>query len=116
MHKILICGDRKWSDKDKIKAELAQYDPADTIVISGGAQGADTLAAIVAFELGFRFKEFPAEWARYGKAAGPIRNQQMLDEHPEFVLAFHSNISESKGTADMIARARRKGTPVKLVK
>ena len=99
-----------------MREEIAQLDKTTTTIISGGAQGADTMAAQLAFEYGFRFIEFPANWRKYGKAAGPIRNQQMLDEHPDLVLAFHSDITKSKGTADMIARAKRKGTPTKLVK
>lgn len=61
-------------------------------------------------------KGFPADWKRYGKAAGPIRNQQMIDEgKPDLVLAFHENINESRGTKDMVARARGIGIKVIII-
>ena len=50
--------------------------------------------------------KFPADWNKYGKAAGVLRNQQMLDEgHPDLVVYFHKDIENSKGTKDMIIRA-----------
>jgi hypothetical protein len=55
----------------------------------------------------------PADWDKYGKRAGAMRNQQMLDEHPDIeqALAFHPNLKESKGTKDMVARLKRKRIP-----
>jgi hypothetical protein len=51
---------------------------------------------------------FKADWSTYGKAARPIRNQQMLDEgHPNLVVAFHYALDKSKGTLDMVSRARK---------
>lgn len=113
--KVLVCGDREWSDEDKMRKRLAQL-PFDTIIIHGDCRGADRMSGDIAFKLGFGVIPFPAEWVHYGRAAGPIRNQQMLDEHPDLVLAFHSDIANSTGTADMIARARKKGTPAELTK
>jgi hypothetical protein len=57
---------------------------------------------------------FPADWETHGRAAGPIRNQAMLDEgKPYLVIAFWDG--KSKGTLDMISRATRAGVPVKIV-
>lgn len=115
--KILICGDRNWTDKQRIKEVLRKHlshlsDPNEALIIHGAARGADSLGGKVAAELGCRVKTYPALWTRYGKGAGPIRNQHMLDcEHPDLCLAFHSNISESKGTADMLRRCRKAGVP-----
>jgi len=107
--RVLCCGDRNWTDKAKIRLALEQLPPG-TVIIHGDARGADRLSGEVAEELGFEVVKFPAQWARYGRGAGPIRNQQMLDEgKPTMVLAFHSNIEESKGTRDMITRANRAG-------
>ncbi len=59
--------------------------------------------------------KFPAAWDKYGKAAGPIRNQQMIDEgRPDFVIAFHSNVGQSRGTMDMLCRANKAGLVVTL--
>lgn len=101
--RVLICGDRNWTDKELIRGVLKELKPKPSIVICGGARGADTLAKEVALELGFRVQEFPANWEQYGKAAGPIRNKQMLQEgQPTLVIAFHDNIKASKGTAHML--------------
>jgi hypothetical protein len=64
--------------------------------------------------LGLRVEEYPAQWHRYGQAAGPIRNQEMLKTGIHLVLAFHPNLSESKGTKDMVTRAASAGVPVHI--
>jgi hypothetical protein len=112
--RILICGDRNWTELGPIR-ELLKTLPNDTIVIHGNAQGADLAAAVMAEAYGLTIEAYPADWGRYGRAAGPIRNQQMLDEgQPEHVHAFHSNIDKSKGTKDMVKRARLAGIPVTI--
>ena len=111
--KILVCGDRLWTDKELIRKVLKEY-PVDTI-FEGEAPGADTLARIVAGELGITVDPYPALWRLYGNAAGPIRNRKMLDQKPDLVLAFHDNIKVSKGTADTIREARRRGIPWRIV-
>jgi hypothetical protein len=107
--KILVCGDREWKSRETILNKLKKYGK-DTIVVHGDCRGADRIGASVAEEL-FTKKPlaYPAQWDKYGKAAGPKRNQQMLDENPDIrvVLAFHNNIKESKGTKDMIRRASK---------
>jgi hypothetical protein len=116
--RVLVCGGRNWRDIIAIERELKKL-PKDTLIIHGAARGADTLAKFVAEKIGLKVindgKGFPAQWKIYGKAAGPIRNQQMLDEgKPDLVLAFHENISESRGTKDMVNRARGAGVKVEI--
>jgi hypothetical protein len=114
--RILVCGDRNWKRMDVIERELKKFPPG-TVVIHGAAKGADTLGGFVADKLGFKVIAFPAKWNIYGKGAGPVRNQQMLDEgKPELVLAFHENLSESKGTRDMVKRASGAGIKVEVFK
>ena len=105
--RVLICGDRDWDDKEIIR----HYIPLlIDCVIEGGARGADTCARLVAEELGIPIIEFPAKWGEYGKAAGPIRNKQMLTEgKPDLVLAFHDDIENSKGTKNMMEQAKKAG-------
>lgn len=119
--KILICGDREWTNFDIIKRELESFD-RDTIIIHGDCRGADSRGGYIAYKLGFKdIKPYPAKWwdeeGRFRKWAGPERNQEMLNENPdiELVLAFHEDISSSKGTKDMIKRAEKAGIPVKLI-
>jgi hypothetical protein len=111
MGAVLICGDRNWRGKAIIKKVLAVFDKGVTI-IHGGAPGADSIADNVAHDLGLKVREFKAEWDRYGRGAGPKRNQRMLDEgKPDCVIAFHHNINESRGTRDMVIRALKSGIP-----
>lgn len=111
--RIVVCGDRNWTDKSVIKRFIEAY--GATVVIHGGCRGADQLAGEVARELKLTVLEMPAEWSKYGLAAGPIRNQKMLDLNPDAVLAFHSDIQNSKGTKDMVTRAKDAGVPVRII-
>jgi hypothetical protein len=105
---VLVCGDRHYTDYSTIFEYLRSF--SDITVISGGCRGADTLVVMVAKELGFTYRVYSANWAKYGKRAGIIRNQLMIDmEKPVLVIAFHDNIDASKGTADMLKRARYSG-------
>ena len=124
--KILVCGDRNWKNKELIKDELITASgighpgtptpsPKDILVIEGDARGADKLAGEVAKELGFRVAVFPAQWERFGKMAGPLRNIEMLDEKPDLVLAFHNDLSKSKGTAHTVKNAQKRGIKVKVI-
>lgn len=113
--RVLVCGARDWTDADAIRRELLAL-PAGSVVIEGAARGADRLAAQIARELGLGVEEYPADWMRYGRAAGPIRNRRMLEEgKPDLVLAFHADLARSKGTRDMVERAQKAGTEVRVV-
>lgn len=115
--KVLVCGAREWTDRPYIQRVLEGYQlQAGDTVIHGDCRGADRHAGHAARELGCTVVAMPADWEAHGKGAGPIRNQQMLDEHPnlDLVLAFHRDIDQSKGTKDMIARAEKAGLVVDL--
>ena len=78
-------------------------------IVQGGANGADTLARNWAKSHGLKVETERAEWKRYLGAAGPIRNQVMLDKYkPDFVVAFPGG----RGTADMVKKAREDGVDV----
>ena len=115
---ILVCGDRKWSDRHTIYRILLPYatQTPPVTILHGGARGADTLTGQVAQELGMEVKEVRAEWKRYGKGAGPRRNETMLTEHPALVIAFHNDLAKSKGTADTVRKAKKRGIAVRVVK
>lgn len=111
--RVLVCGDRKYKAYERIKARLMVL-PAGTVIIEGEARGADSLARNAAKDVGLTVERYPADWERYGRAAGPIRNKQMLDAEPDLVIAFHSNIRESKGTLNMIQQALKALVDVEL--
>lgn len=109
--RVLVCGGRDYTDRDKVFAELDSLHNAHhfTYLIEGGARGADRLAYAWAISHGIHGMEYPAEWDEYGHAAGPIRNRRMLDHgKPDLVVAFPGG----SGTADMIGLARAAGVPV----
>ncbi len=112
--KVLICGDRNWKKKSTIYRVLYGF-PKDTLIINGGCVGADILSSQIARQLKLEVQEFHAEWDTYGKKAGPIRNEQMLKENPDIIIAFHSHIHSSKGTLHMMTIAKKAGIPVILI-
>lgn len=110
--RVLVCGGRDYSDREHVYAELTRLHAESKdfwFLIHGAARGADTLAAEWAEWIGVPHQAFRADWKRLRKAAGAIRNQQMLDEgKPDLVVAFPGGV----GTADMIRRAERAGIRV----
>jgi len=109
--RVLVCGGRGYRDWPQLSGELdrlhAERDFAE--VIHGAAPGADTLADTWARSRGIVSRQFIALWQTEGKAAGPRRNQRMLDEgQPDLVVAF----SGGKGTDDMVRRAKAAGVEV----
>ena len=115
--KVLICGSRDWKNREIICSWLSKLQNwrFDT-VIEGEAKGADSIARDEAEKMGVVILKFPADWNKYHKAAGVIRNKQMLEEgRPDLIVAFHDNIENSKGTKDTIQQGLRLKIPVILV-
>jgi hypothetical protein len=109
--RVLVCGGRDYDDRDQLFRILDAAHVANPIVclIHGAARGADSLAADWALDRDVLCNAYPADWDRDGKAAGPIRNQRMLDEgKPHIVIAFPGG----RGTADMIRRAEKPTSPL----
>lgn len=118
--KILVTGDRKWNDWDVIRNAFTSiefmFDVSmhDIELIHGNAPGADTMASRIIYTAGGKVKAYPANWSYYRRSAGPIRNTVMLNENSDIkiVLAFHDDIEHSKGTKDMVMKARKANIPV----
>lgn len=112
--KVLVCGGRNFSDELTVGSWLGGIHKNNgpiTLLIEGGASGADFLARKFAHWQGIPVKTFPAEWSKLGRPAGPIRNKRMLDEgKPDLVVAFDGG----KGTANMVKQAREAGVRVLL--
>ena len=114
--KVLICGDRHWTDRTKIVSWIAKLkDQGFDTVIEGEARGADTMAREEALNAHIKVIAVPADWKIYGRSAGPIRNKEMLCHYPDLVVAFHSDIEHSKGTKNMIEQAKKAEIEVILV-
>ena len=111
-YRVLVAGTREGVEDTLVDTELTRIAP--DVIIEGGASGVDKQAASWARVHDVELVTFPADWQAHGKAAGPIRNQQMLDEgQPDLVVAFP--IAGSRGTLDMIRRAERAGVAVRIV-
>ena len=106
--RLLVTGGRNLTDYQAvfISLDMVHEETPVTLLIHGGARGADSLAGAWAALRQTPVRVFTANWDLHGKAAGPIRNQQMLTEgHPDAYLAFPGG----RGTADMVSRCRKQG-------
>ena len=113
--RVLICGSRHWNDEETIE-EYIRTLPSHSIIIHGNCRGADRIAARLGKIQGHKVIPMSAEWNKYGDSAGPIRNKRMLEDgEPDVVVAFHDNISMSKGTKNMIEETRKRGIPHKII-
>ena len=114
--RILICGGRRFSDYELLsdvieKAVENVTEPVE--IVSGHCAGADMLAERYANEHNISLTVMKPEWRKYGRAAGVIRNRQMLEyvsETSALVLAFWDGIS--RGTKNTIETARKMGINV----
>lgn len=109
--RVLVCGGRDYTNYEELGFHLANLRARSGIsaIIHGAQRGADTLAGRWAKENNIPVEAYPADWHRYGKPAGPIRNQRMLNEgKPDLVIAFPGN----RGTRRMIQQATAHGVRV----
>jgi hypothetical protein len=92
------------------EAWLVAGRPYGVVVVHGGARGADYIAGVYAKRLGFSVEVHEADWTKYGKGAGPIRNKEMVDSKADICLAFIRN--ESEGATGCAEMAEKAGIPV----
>jgi hypothetical protein len=108
---VIVTGSRDWTDRAIIHSDLLACErpgAAMKLVQGGCPTGADAIAAEYALRRGWNVVTVKADWRKYGRAAGPIRNQQMIETYAGRafrVLAYSKN--NSPGTANTIAHARR---------
>lgn len=100
-YRLIIAGSRSFNNYDLLAKTFEELDFGDyeVSIISGMARGADMLGYQFALANDVKLYEFPADWARYGKRAGIIRNQEM-GRFADGLLAFWDG--ESAGTKHMI--------------
>lgn len=112
---VLVTGGRNFNDPAFISRHLHVIHAGEpiTLLIEGGARGADRIARNWAENRGIPVRTFPADWDKYGRAAGHIRNTQMLEEgKPDLVVVFPGGA----GTANMARQAeerREKGLRIR---
>lgn len=116
---LAVVGSRTLKDYQLVSTEIKNLVgenrdiPNLHYIISGGAAGADTLAELYAKENGVKMKILKPDWQKYGKKAGILRNKDIV-ENANFLLAFWDG--KSPGTKHIIAYAKIKNLPVKVVK
>jgi len=112
--KLMVTGGRDYADDTMLRNtldEIHHQTPVTVLIHGANKKGADRLAKLWAETNKIECKPFPADWKKFHKAAGPIRNQEMVDDGPHLVVAFPG----ANGTADAVMRARRRGIPVMMV-
>lgn len=109
---VIVSGSRTITDYNLVK-QVIESSPWFGNILAihvGDAKGVDKLAVRWCKENGITYHIFRAEWDEYGKAAGPIRNKEMITHGGEALIAIWDG--ESKGTKGMLALARKHGLPV----
>jgi len=116
MTRVLVCGSRGPLSKETVELVRdtlsgIRHARSFSALIHGYATGVDAQAAKWAKAAGIKTIGYMADWSRHGKAAGPIRNQRMIDTgKPDLVVAFRGG----RGTADMVRRAKIAGIELLL--
>lgn len=109
--RVIIAGSRDLQDPHLIvQAILAAQFPISTI-LHGACRGIDQMAGKLAGAAGLPVEEYPADWATHGKAAGPIRNRQMVERADALIAILDKSVC-SHGTRDIIQQATRAGLKV----
>lgn len=117
-YRVIIAGGRDFNDLsllslicDRLLIKVTRL--YNVIILSGTARGADKLGEQYAQNSNFMIERYPADWETHGRKAGIIRNQQMADKADALIAFWDGN---SKGTQNMIASARKKGLPVRVIR
>lgn len=112
-YRVIIAGGRYFSDyellQEKCDAFLQDKTGEDIVIISGHASGADALGERYAEEKGYKIETYTADWKKYGRAAGPIRNEQMANIANALIVFWDG---KSRGTKSMINLAKKRGLQV----
>jgi predicted Rossmann-fold nucleotide-binding protein len=111
VRRVVFTGGRDYKNETAVVEVLTQL-ASDSVIVTGGARGLDTIAHNYAVEMGFETEVYPADWDTHGKSAGHIRNHQMASlPSVEMVIAFDGGV----GTAGMIKVSEKLEIPVVIV-
>ena len=120
--RVIIAGSRYYCNYKKmvVKCDIILAnklnDPdCEVVIVSGCAQGADALGERYAWRHRLKVERYPADWDNLGKAAGPIRNEEMA-RNADALIAFPLYGVPNRGTLDMIQRARQHNLLVRVIR
>jgi hypothetical protein len=108
--KVAVIGSRSFNDYEKLKDTLSKINLS--LIVSGGANGADKLGEQYANENNIPTKIFLPDWEKHGRVAGFLRNTDIINE-AELVVAFWDQTST--GTKDSIEKAEKQGKKVIII-
>lgn len=111
--KVIIAGGRDFDNYVLLLESVISSNFDITEIVSGGARGADLVGELLASDLEIPLTRFPADWTKYGRAAGPIRNSEMAN-YADALIAMWDG--ESSGTKNMIAQATKQGLGVYIAR
>jgi len=113
--KVIIAGSRDFDDYNLLYKNCNNIlsNQKEIEIVSGRARGADKLGEKYAKEKSLKLKLFPANWEKYGKKAGYLRNEEMAG-YAKFLIVFWDGVS--KGTKNMINIAKEKGLEIRIIK
>lgn len=115
MFRVIIAGSRNFNDFELLEKKMLYFlqNKKNIIVLCGGARGADDLGRQFAEMHDFMVEMFPADWKKFGKRAGVVRNREMAKSASACVVFWDG---QSRGTANMIEEAKRAGIPLRVVR
>lgn len=121
MFKVIIAGYREFDNYDMLKEKCDKIlsrkvnEGEEIVIVSGTARGADTLGEKYAEERGYKIERYPANWDKYGKRAGYLRNKKMA-EVSNACIVFLSSKAENKGSKMMISIATEEKLLIRVIK
>lgn len=116
MKRIVVAGCRDYNDYDEAKAYIDMCiekikSKHEIVFVSGSCRGADRLGERYAEDNGYKIERYPAQWSKYGRCAGLIRNKEMA-EVGDYIICFWDG--KSRGTKSMIDIANRMGKNISV--
>jgi hypothetical protein len=115
--RVIITGSRNWTchalARRVIARLIARHGEVD--IVQGAAAGVDHAFVKAAYDAACGVCSYAADWEKFGKRAGPLRNQEMVDAGADFCIAVHRSLARSRGTKDCVERCLAAGIPVYLI-
>lgn len=115
---VTVAGPRDYTNKefidkmlDETLSDILAKEVLPIHIVEGGAYGVDSLAKLYALQNELPYTEIKADWDKYGRSAGPRRNQKMA-EMSDYCIVFFKG---SRGSASMIAEALKQTVPVYVI-